>query len=58
MTDRFENLLLVVVPSTVPALGGPALAGAAFGGDGSNGSYDNSPGQGTGATPAPAGLPP
>jgi hypothetical protein len=58
MTDRFENLLLVVGPSTVPALGGPALAGAAFGGGGSNSSYDDSPGRGMGATPAPAGLPP
>jgi uncharacterized membrane protein YkoI len=56
MTDRFKNMLLIVVSITALALGGSAIAGAASGGGGSNSSNSNSPARS--ANRPPAGLPP
>ena len=56
MTDRFKNMLLIVLAITALALGGSALAGAASGGGGSSSSNNSSS-----ARPqnrGPAGLPP
>ena len=56
MTDRFKNMLLIVLSITALALGGSALAGAASGGGGSSSSDNNS--SAPAASRAPAGLPP
>jgi hypothetical protein len=56
MTDRFKNMLLIVLSITALALGGSALAGAASGGGGSSSSDNNS--SAAAASRAPAGLPP
>jgi hypothetical protein len=56
MTDRFKNMLLIVVSITALALGGSAIAGAASGGGVSNSSNSNSPARS--ANRPPAGLPP
>jgi hypothetical protein len=55
MTDRFKNMLLIVLSITALALGGSAIAGAASGGGGSSSSNN-----GSSARPMnrPAGLPP
>jgi uncharacterized membrane protein YkoI len=56
MTDRFKNMLLIVLSITALALGGSALAGAASGGGGSSSSDNNT--TAAAASRAPAGLPP
>jgi uncharacterized membrane protein YkoI len=56
MTDRFKNMLLIVLSITALALGGSALAGAASGGGGSSSSNNNSSAQPMNRPPA--GLPP
>jgi uncharacterized membrane protein YkoI len=55
MTDRFKNVLLIVLSITALALGGSAIADAASGGGGSSSSNNSSS-----ARPMnrPAGLPP
>ena len=56
MTDRFKNLLLIVLSITALALGGSAVAGAASGSGGSSSSNNNLPARS--ANRPPAGLPP
>jgi hypothetical protein len=56
MTDRFKNMLLIVLSITALALGGSALAGAASGGGGSSSSNNNSSAQPMNRPPT--GLPP
>src|SRR5512133_1629896 len=57
MTDRFKNMLLIVLSITALALGGSAIAGAASGGGGSSSSNNNSS-PARSANRGPAGLPP
>jgi hypothetical protein len=54
MTDRFKNMLLIVVSITPLALGGSALAGTSSGG-GRSSSSNNNP---SARPQAPGGLPP
>jgi uncharacterized membrane protein YkoI len=56
MTDKFKNMLLIVLSITALALGGSAIAGAASGGGGSSSSNNSSSAQPTNRPPA--GLPP
>jgi uncharacterized membrane protein YkoI len=57
MTDKFKNMLLIVLSITALALGGSAIAGAASGGGGSSSSNNNSS-PARSANRGPAGLPP
>jgi uncharacterized membrane protein YkoI len=58
MTDRFKNMLLIVLSITALALGGSAIAGAASGGGGSSSSNNNNSSPAPSANRGPAGLPP
>jgi uncharacterized membrane protein YkoI len=58
MTDRFKNMLLIVLSITALALGGSAIAGAASGGEGSSSSNNSNNSPARSANRPPAGLPP
>jgi hypothetical protein len=58
MTDRFKNMLLIVLSITALALGGSAIAGAASGGGGSSSSNNSNNSPARSPNRAPAGLPP